>query len=99
MTCIRKDKKNQRVNWKIRKTTEQVTTLNQRVEEECKISVPFYYQMLTSLGSKNTWAKKEGFKDYLMELLRDDRYYCPNLFQFIRFDPINVQVKMLGTRI
>lgn len=58
MTCIRKDKKNERINWKIKKNIEQITSLNQRIEEECKLSVPFYYQMLTSLGSKNTWATK-----------------------------------------
>lgn len=55
--------------------------------------------MVVNLGSKNVNVRRTAFCDYLSRLLKEEQYYCPSLFQFIRFDPIAVEVKMLGTRI
>ncbi len=46
--------------------------------------------------SKNHKNKAIAFRDYIQKLLSDERYYCVSLFQFIRFDPIAMEVKIGG---
>lgn len=44
--------------------------VNRRIEDECKISIPFFYTMSASL-SKNHKNKAIAFRDYIQKLLSD----------------------------
>lgn len=45
--------------------------VNYRIEEECKVSVPFYYQMIANLSKKNHKLKAAAFCEYIQKLLND----------------------------
>jgi hypothetical protein len=86
-----------RMKWMLRKYEENILQLNQRIEDECKLSISFYYQILSSVTIVSHKAKAEAFREYLQKLLQTDNYYCVSLFQFIRFDPIKLEPKLLNT--
>lgn len=52
--------------------------------------------MISNLSSKNHKLRARAFCEYFQKLLSNERYYCLGLFQFIRFDPIAVEVKAGG---
>lgn len=96
LTCVRETKNKERIRWKLRKYEENILAVNYRIEEECKISVPFYYQMISNISKKNHQLKAKSYCEYINKLLIDQKYYCVSLFQFLRFDPIAMEVKISG---
>lgn len=51
--------------------------------------------MLAGL-SKNHKSKAMAYRNYIQKLLSEEKYYCVSLFQFIRFDPVSIEVKTSG---
>ena len=78
------------MKWLLRKFEENILQLNQKIEDECKLSIPFYYKILSGMTNVSHKAKGEAYKVYIQTLLESDKYYSVNLFQFIRFDPIKL---------
>ena len=45
------------MKWMLRKYEENILILNQRVEDECKVSVPFFYKILSNVTIVSHKAK------------------------------------------
>ena len=99
ITCIPENK--EKIHWRIRKAEENIRSLNEKIEEECKVNVPFYYRILASVTDRESHYddRTQAYRSYIQKLLQNDKYYCPSLFQFIKFDPIRLEVKHLGGKI
>jgi hypothetical protein len=91
------DKKT-RYSWNIMKIEENILALNQKIEDDCNCSVPFFYKV-TSLKRKNYRDKLEAYRSYIENLLLNQKYYCTSLFFFIRFDPVKLEVNVTGNQL
>jgi hypothetical protein len=70
--------------------------VNYQIEEECRVSIPFYYQMIAGFSNKDHRLKAKKYCEYIQRLLENEKYYCMSLFQFMRFDPVAKEVKVSG---
>ena len=82
--------------WKILKKEDDIYQLNPQVEEECRISVSFYYQLVSMCQGKPYQEKAKKYMEYLRRLLNNEKYYCFALFSFIKFDPIHQEVRLIS---
>ena len=87
MTCLANKKV--RYSWNILKIEENILALNQKIEDDCNFSVPFFYKII-SMKHKNHRDKLEAYRNYIENLLKDKKFYCTSLFFFIRFDPVKL---------
>jgi hypothetical protein len=55
--------------WNITKTEENILGLNEKIEDDCNCSVPFFYR-LTAIKRKNYKDKLEVFRGYIENLLK-----------------------------
>ena len=57
LTATPENSQEERQKWKIVKSEDSIIQLNSKIEEECKLSVSFYYQLL-SQGQGQHYRKK-----------------------------------------
>lgn len=56
--------KKSKLSWSISKIEENILSLNQRIEEECNCSVPYFYNMIGTKRHKYK-AKLEAYRSYI----------------------------------